>query len=345
MLNDFDIENMKERYKLYGSYWLNIISKKGLKIGEEIELKVEHGISMSNSVEFLTLNSGLFNETYAKSGAIDGLLHDIGRFPEYYLCGSLKDTYFEKITGFRDHGQYGAYILEKNNRRLLRWFIGDNTSYDKIIIEIVKEHTTTTNKKYLINIEKLIDTFQKYDLDYVLKCSNDDLINKLIALKLLILKEQDSLEILYKVGNGLWKPKISSEKRKYIKDEVWNIFIEFGYIDMKELKEKGLWSCNAGFLLRYSLIFHNVNFVCTLKKILDEKIIEKMYYRQIKNVRNKFNQLETDYSLIDKRIKDAYLFTLDAVKNLIETSPDGKIITDKSRKDAGTITLSKFKNI
>ena len=42
--------------------------------------------------------------------------------------------------------------LEKNNRRLLRWFIGDNTSYDKIIIEIVKEHTTTTNKKYLINI-------------------------------------------------------------------------------------------------------------------------------------------------------------------------------------------------
>ena len=113
MLKDININKMKERYILYGNYWLKLISEKVLKISKEIKLKVEHGISMSNSVSILTRNSGFFNETYIKSGRIDGLLYDFGRFQQYYLSGNLKDTQFEKMIGFRNYGEYGAYILKK----------------------------------------------------------------------------------------------------------------------------------------------------------------------------------------------------------------------------------------
>lgn len=341
MLKFNDIKEMKEKYTYFSNYWFYKIQEKGLKLGDDIKLKLQHGISMSDAVASTTLKSGFFNESYVESAAIDGLLHDVGRFPQYFESGTLNDADSKEFTQFDDHGRYGAYFLEKDNKKLLRYFIGDNTEYDEILTEVVREHTTIQNEKYKKDIKTLIDVFQNYDINEVL--TNKDMIDKLIALKLLILREEDSLEILHKVKDELWKPTISSSKDLYIKDEVWDIFLNQGYINMNDLKSKGLWNANAGFLLRYSLIFNNVNFVGTLKTLVNDNIIDKIYEVQKNNSKNSEGIL--DLNNIDPRLKEARDYMNVAIKNLIDSSIDGKIITQESKQEAKVKTLNSIRKM
>lgn len=339
MVNFNKINEMKEKYRLYANEWFKKMDAKGINIGTDIRLKVNHGITMSDAVMNTTINSGFFNQSYALSGAVDGLLHDVGRFPQYYLSGTLKDAESEVLTGYKDHGKYGAYYLAKDNNQLLRYFIGNNEEYDHIIKEVVGEHTTITNPNYIRDIKELTDLFQNYDINEILNSSDEDIKNKLIALKLLVLREEDSLEILHKVSDQLWRPAISSEEKDYIKDIPWNKFINFDYINMAELKKQGLWSCNVGFLLRYSLLFHNINFVGTLKSIKENDTLKRIYINQKNNVTNDNDEYITDDALIDPRLYEAYKFTELAINNLIETSVDGKVITSESREEAKEKTL------
>ena len=92
MLNFDSIDEIKKRYTNFSNYWFDRIKGKGLVLKDEIRLKLPHGLSMSDSVAKTTLKSGFFNESYVESGAIDGLLHDVGRFREYYDSGTLSDA-------------------------------------------------------------------------------------------------------------------------------------------------------------------------------------------------------------------------------------------------------------
>lgn len=327
MLKFNDIEIIKSKYITFSNYWFKKIEKK-YNLDETIKLKVQHGLNMSELVSNSTLKSNLFNESYIDSSKIEGLLHDVGRFPQYYQVGTLKDNILNEKLNFLDHGRYGAYYLSKNNKELLRYFIGETKEYDEILIEIIKEHTTILNKNYRFKIEELTNIFNKYDINEIIN-SNEEMINKLITLKLLILKEQDSLEILYNISNGLLNPKISNEKEYYINDTIWSLFINGKYINMQELKEKGLWTLNAGFLLRYSLIYNNVNFKSTLNKLIEDDIITKVYN----------NQVPSDNK--DIRLTKSYEYINLLVKNLIENSND--IITDEVRNEAKIKTLKQMK--
>ena len=91
MISFNKISDMKEKYKLYANDWFLKIQNKNMNIGNDIKLKVNHGITMCDAVGNTTLKSGFFNESYVLSGNVDGLLHDVGRFPQYYLSGTLKD--------------------------------------------------------------------------------------------------------------------------------------------------------------------------------------------------------------------------------------------------------------
>lgn len=336
MIKFNEIDNMKQKYKNYSYYWFDEIQRKGLKLGDDIKLKLQHGLTMSDAVANTTKESGFFNESYIMSGAVDGLLHDVGRFPQYFESGTLKDAESKEFTGFDDHGRYGAFMLDKDGKSLLRHFIGDDTRYDNILIEVVKEHTTIQNENYKKELKDLKNIFQNYSLEEVLK-SNKETIDKLIALKLLVLREEDSLEILHKVKDELWKPLISSLKEDYIKDEVWNLFLNQGYMNMQDLRSKGLWTCNAGFLLRYSLIFNNINLVGTLKNLNNDSTINKIFEVQRNN-----SQLDDgikDLEHIDPRLEYAKEYMNEAIKNLIDCSEDGKIITQESREAAKAKTL------
>ena len=114
---------------------------------------------------------------------------------------------------------------------------------------------------------------------------------------------------------------------------------------MSTLKTNGKWTCNAGFLLRYSLLYQNINFVGTLKSLLADGTLDKVYQNQINNVTNDNDELVTAPELIDPRLKLAYEYIKLAAQNLIETSPDGKIITDESRQVAKEKTLTTFKKM
>lgn len=339
-----DIDILKNKYRFYGNDILESIGKIH-EVKSDIKLKVEHGVSMCDAVLNTTINSGFFNESYAQSGAVDGLLHDVGRFDQYLLSGTLKDLESKAYTGFEDHGQYGKYLLSLNHNELLRYFIPNEKAYDNILKEVVGEHTTISNPNYQLPLLSLINVFQNYDLSEILSSNNEEIKNKLIALKLLILREEDSLEILHKVRDGLWKPAIGSEDKYHINDTTWEIFTNFGYLDMNLLKTNGKWTCNAGFLLRYSLLYQNINFVGTLKSLLADGTIDKVYQNQINNVTNDNDELVTDPELIDSRLKLAYEYIKLAAQNLIETSPDGKIITDESRQMAKEKTLTTFKKM
>lgn len=336
---EFDINEMREKYIYFANDWFKKIYEKYNSIGEDIKLKLEHGLTMSSAVANATKASGFFNDTYIDSAAVDGLLHDIGRFEQYYIAATLKDDIAVHSTSFPDHGKFGEYILKKNNYKLLREFLGENELYDDILTNIVGNHTTNTNPNYDIDITELTDVFQEYNLKAVLYSLNEELINKLIAIKLKILKEQDSLEILHQVRDGLFKPLLSSETKDYINDEAWNLFLNQEYINMASLREKGLWSCNIGLLVRYSLLYNNINFVGTLKEIIDDNLIGRVYQNQIKCVKDSNGEAST---LLDPKFILARDYIELAVENLILTSPDGKIVTPESRREAKIRTLNEF---
>lgn len=332
-----DISVLKNKYCLYTSEMLSKISNPR----EDIKIKVRHGLVMSDQVANATIKSGLFNQSYEASSAIDGLLHDIGRFEQYLLSGTLKDYDSIKYTGCLDHGKYGKVILKRNDKELLKYFLSDTRIYDDILLEVIGEHTTITNPDYQLPLDTLLHLFQNYSLEEILRSSNQVLKNQLIALKLLILREQDSLEILEQVAEELWHPAIGSEDKYHINDITWDLFTNFAYLDMKSLKEQGLWTCNSGFLLRYSLLLRNINFVGTLKSIIDNHLIDEVYEKQIHNVTNEEGIIVPNR---DSKIPLAYEYIKLAINNLIATSPDGIIITDKSKQLALKKTLKEFNN-
>lgn len=334
------MEEIVFKYLEYCKKYMHLISLKYPETTEDIKLKENHGLTMKDGVRDLTINSGMLNESYATSASIEGLLHDIGRFPQYLLSGTLKDAESIKYTGFEDHGEYGRYMLLKNEKELLRYFLSEETPYDKVLVDVVGEHTKLRNPNYMYDIRELEDIFVNYSLDEILKSGNTKLINKLISLKIKLLKEADSLEILYKVRDGLWTPRISSNSDDYIKDEVWNIFLSLNRIDIKKLREKGLWTCNSGFLLRYALLFNNINFTGTLKSVLEDGTIDLIYQMQKQSSKNKEGNLEEDESKIDPRLHLATDFTKLVLETLIECSRDGKIITKEDRSHAKEKILS-----
>ena len=123
-----DIEQMKQEYVNWANMWfqkigdkmeeiychpskMEVLDEKQLAavkyyikngcLPDDIRIKLEHGLSMSSSVAKTTINSGFFNESYKDSAEVDGLYHDIGRFPQYYYSLQLGDKESEKYTGFK----------------------------------------------------------------------------------------------------------------------------------------------------------------------------------------------------------------------------------------------------
>ena len=316
------------RYITYTDGILKEIIKRHKELDDSILVKQNHGLIMKDSVRNITKNSNMLNETYLKTAALEGLFHDIGRFKQYLLSKTLDDNESKKYTGFDDHGKYGRYLLEKNDNKLLRYFLGQESNYDTMFLDIVGEHTTITNPNYLCDISGLKDTFKDYSFDEIINSSNEELKNKLTALKLKILREADSLEIFDKIINGLWKPTISNDEEKFVNTEIWEKFINFEYIDMKDLKERGLWTANAGFLLRYGLLFQNFNLVGTLKKFIESDSFEKLWKQ------TEENSIKTNGSKVqDSKVIEAQDYIKKAIECLISES-DGILIDDDTRKRA-----------
>ncbi len=329
----------QDRYTLYAQKHLLSIKEKNKEVPSNIGIKLGHGISMMHAVERATIESGFFNESYYLSAALEGCGHDIGRFPQYVLTGTLDDTALESLTSCKDHGEYARKLLLQNSGELLHYFLGDKSPYDHIFTEVIGEHTSIKNPVYKAPITELTSLFQNYSLEEILKSNNSTIINQLIALKLAILQEMDSLELLQNIISERWIPNISCNSDKFAHTDIWDDFINFRYIDMAKYKKAGIWTCNAGFLLRYGLLTRQMKLVCSLKSFQVDDGFKKIWEVTTNYVKEK------DSPSFDPLLIAAHEYIQLAVQNLIVTSPDGVILTDDSKETAKQKTLQEWKQM
>jgi len=339
MLNLPSREEFKKSYENYATKKLILIRDKYEKVIPSIGIKLQHGFSMLDGNEKTTIETGLFNESYYLSAALEGCGHDIGRFQQFLLSGTLKDAESEQFTGCKDHGNFGRKLLLVDNKKLLRYFLPEASLYDKVFTEVIGEHTTIRNINYQYSITELKDKFLDYSLEEVLKSKDKTIKNQLIALKLMILQETDSLELLQNIISSAWSPFIGYEEKYHTHDEVWDDFTHFRYISIKKHKMNGTWAANDGFLLRYGLLTHKMNLVGSLKHFVQSDSFDKVWVRTLETVTNADGEKRP---LTDDRLRDAQEYIKIAVNNLIETSPDGILITTESREEAKQKTLKQW---
>ncbi len=337
-----DIERARDKFIFYSDFYIHLIKDKYLKLTDDIAIKKQHSLSMGNLVADATDKSGFFNESYVLSAFVDGLFHDFGRFAQYYLSGTLLDNASKEYTGFHNHGEYGAYLLEKNNYEALRYFLGDVKKYYQILVEVIRNHTVVKNVNYKKEINDLIDVFPNYDINEIIDGGDKELINKLIALKIIMVVAEDSLELIYNVRDGKWRPSLSSDPSYFAHPEVLEKYFNQENISIKDLKDEGKWTCNAGFLFRYGLIFRNINIRSALESLVEDDTINKVFEIQDKNTKDIGGNLVSDDIPRDPTLVFARDYANFKARKLLEISKGSKIITDDMKKAAVLISQKEF---
>lgn len=152
-----------------------------------IQRKIEHSLRTMDVMKELAENLKLSEEN-VKLASLIGLLHDIGRFEQWKRF----ETYMDLIS--IDHGDMGAYILQKDN--YIRKFI-ETDKYDNIILEAIKNHN-------------------KYIIDEELE-NNEEFFTKMI-------RDADKLDIFYQI----------TEKFSGNKEEIENSYVSETYMNQLE---------------------------------------------------------------------------------------------------------------
>lgn len=312
--------------------------------GSDIGLKLDHGVSMAQAVQTTAMGTGFFNDSYKDSFAIDGALHDVGRFQQFYLTGKLNDgdlvTYMrEKGLIVPDHGALGRLLLLENGCTLLRRFLPAcryTKSYDQIVTEVVGEHTQIQNPRYRDPLAELQTCFRNYSLDEIVTSKDEKMKDQLISAKITLVQECDSLELLEKAAGGSWKPEISSELTKHCSNIVFDKMMNFEPISIPEMRTSGNWTCNGGFVFRDGLMLLKFNLVATLKYIVEKGLIDQLLHQATYLCKD---DLGNHALMTDSRLNEATEYTKLAVANLIATSEDGIFITPNSREQAKQKTL------
>lgn len=339
MLN-LNVEKARALYTQYGTLRLGEIEKYLGHCDKSIQLKIQHGLSMSDSVTRVMEKTGLFNSSYYDSFAFDGLLHDIGRFEQYARTGSLKDYELESYCGIEDHGRLGEQILDQeyDGKRLIEWFLPEERRYDFILKAVVGNHTRIYQPQYQISFSDLNSIFQEKSLEQILEESKEEIINQLIGVKIRLLQEADNFELLQNVLNGYWKPLIQTEKESWVTHEVWVKFLENQPIMITEMKKKNSWTCNSGAILHMGLLPQKAFLRSTLEILLERDYLKQFYLQTVKNAVSRSGNSE---KLEDPLIEAGYHYSTLLIKNIIALSDI--VITKESREKALQLTKSMWK--
>lgn len=325
-LNESFDSNSKETFEHLISDSKNLIqmvdfaAKKKEIIDKHLKMhkvKVNHSIDVAYDSKRVGLDLNLFNEENIKILWSTGLLHDIGRFMQLRLTGTFKDSESfsdNKFKGITDHGILGKKILLDDER--IKMFYPLTRIYDEFIGSVVGNHFESKTVDYPIDIND--DTYKKYSLLEILKdkkqnikCA-DDAYDKLVSWYIKIIQDVDRLDILKQIDRGDFIPILSNDKIDDVNPYIYDLFYNGKYINMNDLKKRGIWTCNAGQLLRWSFVYQ-LSLVGTIKNIKSLNLIEKIWEK---------NPVEN--------LKPGYNFILELIDSLIETSPDG-VYVDKEK--------------
>ena len=308
VLNDF------QRSKDNNVVTLEEIDKKIQEILGMIDTKYNHSIQVASDSKATVETLG-FNEEIASFIELSALLHDIGRFEQARVTGTFYESELEKNDryrklGVKDHGELGRVLLKDG---MLAELVPYTRRYDNAIMDIVGEHAKGILPGYLGNKVDNLDVYASLSINEVI--SNLHLMNNLTALNIQIIQDADRIDIYHQVIGGKWVPLMSDEP---ISDEVFDMFFRGDYLDMQKLRARGLWNFNVGELVRLSFV-NQLRLVGVAKVIEQQQLLQQMYI--IRNIEER--------SIIMPRLKEAYEYTIDQIKELVNSSDDGVYIRQK----------------
>lgn len=208
------------------------------KDNESIQRKIYHSLRVVEKSENIAKSLNL-SEEYIELSKMIGLLHDIGRFEQMKEFNTFEDK-----KSF-DHGDFGEYILRKNN--YIRTFIEDN-SYDQIIFKAIRNHNKYAIEEGLTEKEIL---FAK------------------------IIRDADKLDIFYQSTEILFKKYENIE----IDEEIDKNVIEMLYSKQPIDSKIADFTKITNIIFRTFALIYDINFSYTFEKIIEENYLKKIEER------------------------------------------------------------------
>lgn len=235
-----------------------------------------------------------FNESFVDFTKIALLNHDVGRFLQARVTKTFNDIDLHKYC-FDNYGELGNYVLKSG---LIKSQIPMTRCFDDPILKIVNNHVTkvVSPKQLLILSSNLL---KDEDALNFFSSSNIEEKKKVIDTITQIVQDVDRLDIYHQIIDGRWIPIKSKDK---ISSIVLNQFYDGKYLNIAELRKKGLWNSNVGELVRLTFI-NQIRLLSVAQIIKEEKLLEKMRRKQTNN-----------------QVIEAYDFTIDKLNVLIKES-------------------------
>ena len=206
----------------------------------KINLKVVHTLKVLKMAEYIADSLNL-DEENRKLCQLIALLHDIGRFEQVRIYGTFSDI--KSI----DHAEYGVKILFEDG--LIRKFV-KNDKYDSVIRFAIRNHN-------------------KYKIE---ENSNE---NEMLHAK--IIRDADKIDIFRVEYTEDMKTLLDVSEMEVSRDVVSdNIFDDF--LKHRPIKWTEVVTKLDNWLLNIALIF-DINFPASMKYLLDNSYIEKLFDR------------------------------------------------------------------
>lgn len=240
-----------------------------------------------------------FNDSVTEFSKIAFLNHDIGRFPQIRYTGNFTDSELSKTDlGVKDHGELGKVELAKG---IIEQQIPKTRIFDAPIQNIVNDHVNKVGTKDELSI--LSESILKNeDIYNIFKNGDEQTKRKIVSAITQIVQDVDRLDIFHQILDDRWTPMKTDQD---IDPRVFEMFYKGEYLNMASLKEQNLWNPNVGELVRLGFV-NQIKLLSVAKVILEQNVILKL-----KDKRQ------------NPKVKDAFDYTNDLLKEMIAKSEDG----------------------
>ena len=295
-----------------------ILQKDGLKIAkittEDIKKRIDFmDKKVIHTLEVVSDGSKVldelgFNASVKEFSKIAFLDHDIGRFSQMRYTGSYNDNELKNNSlNVSDHGQLGKEVLLGG---VINQQIPETRVLDEPISQIVGDHVSRVgNKEELSILSQAI--LKNEDILEIFKNGSDENKKKIIAAITQIVQDVDRLDIFHQILDDRWTPLKTDDE---IDQRVFDMFYNGEYLDMASLRQQNLWNANIGDLVRLGFV-NQIRLLSVAKVILQQDIILRL-----KDKRQ------------NSKVRDAFEYTHDLLKEMINNSEDGITVGDLKKR-------------
>ena len=235
-----------------------------------------------------------FNDSFKELARITFLDHDIGRFSQVRYTATFDDTKLINY-GYKNHGDLGKVVLLSG---LIKQQIPNTRVFDEAISDVVNDHVTkiVDSKSLLVLCNDLLKSEDAYE--FFLK-ADIDTKRKVIDTITQIVQDVDRLDIYHQILDGRWTPSKCDSK---IDSKVFAMFYKGEYLNIAELKAKGLWNNNVGELVRLSFI-NQIKLLSVAEVIKEENILHRL--KEKRNNPYVLDAFDVTIQKLDEKVKNS----------------------------------------